>query len=68
MYKVGDIVEVTATDGGHGFLKGDQVRITAVSESHLGSKRTHYKCDKDDNGRKTSWYVEGRFLVKRRKK
>lgn len=67
-YKKGDVLEITkdgVTGVTHAFRKGDQVTVTAVFD--VGTENEHYKCDRDDNGRKASWYVPRTDLVKRRK-
>ena len=67
-YRVGDIVEVVreGDPGAHGFKAGDKVRVVAVFSA--GTIFEHYKCDGEVNGRKRSWYVNKKDLVKRRKK
>lgn len=69
-YKVGDIVEVTRAGSGstgfHGFKKGDQVRVAAALS--VGTPSEHYKCDSTGDGKRESWYVGKKDLVKRRKK
>lgn len=69
-YKIGDIVEIVNERGGkthasHGFRKGEQVRVTSVYAE--GTEFEHYKCDSTGDGRRRSWYVNKRDLVKRRK-